>query len=160
MPPRPAVPAATRRLQLAMLAVLAALLGAGMLAGRLHHQRAGTSSPSSTIQRLTIRGSITAAVSPGCTNGPGQVTAGAPVRLLDSTGAVLATTTLGTGVEQGGGCVWSYRASVPATASYQVQVGGLPPASVTRDQLARSGGVFQETDTPTSPALHNIQSGA
>ena len=133
--------------------VLCLLLGAGILAGRLHHQPAPAATDQVTGSRVRIHGSISSSTSaPGCASGPNVVHRGASVIVLDPNGAVLANTVLGPGRAGGGGtCTWSYEVSAPSTSDYQIQVAGLPPVPVTRDQLRRDGGRFsQEDKTPGS----------
>ena len=140
--------------------VLFLLLGAGILAGRLHRQPAPAATSPTTGARVLIHGSVTSSTSsPGCASGPNVVHRGASVIVLDPNGAVLATTVLGAGRPGGGGgCTWSYDVTVPSTPDYQIQVAGLPPVPVTLDQLRRNGGRFSQQDrTPGSvpPGLDN-----
>ena len=133
--------------------VLFLLLGAGILAGRLHHQQAPVATRQPAGSRIRIHGSISSSASaPGCASGPNVVHRGAGVVVLDPNGAVLANTVLGPGhAGSGGSCVWDYEVSVPSTSDYQVQVAGLPPVPVSRDQLRRDDGRFsQEDKTPGS----------
>jgi hypothetical protein len=134
--------------------VLFLLLGAGILAGRLHHQRAPAATGPPAGGPIRIHGSISSSTSaPGCTSGPNVVHRGASVIVLDPNGAVLANTVLGPGhAGSGGACIWSYDVSVPSTSDYQIQVAGLPPVPVSRDQLRRNDGRFAQDDkTPGSP---------
>ena len=149
------------RTTLGLMMVLFLLLGAGILAGRLHHQHAPASGRTAAGRTVRILGSITSATaSPGCASGPNVVHRGANVVVLDPNGAVLATTSLGTGTTgRGGGCTWSYAVSVPATSSYQVQVAGLPPVPVTREQLQRDGGRFSQQDKAPGSAPPGLDSG-
>ncbi|HET6809881.1 MAG TPA: hypothetical protein VFH50_02595 [Acidimicrobiales bacterium] len=141
--------------------VLFLLLGAGILAGRLHHQRAPATSGQAAGGRVTIHGSISSSTSaPGCASGPNVVHRGASVIVLDPNGAVLANTVLGPGrTGSGGTCIWSYDVSVPPTSDYQIQVAGLPPVPVTRDQLRRDGGRFSQEDKTPGSAPPGLDSG-
>ena len=153
---------ASARTTLAMIMGLFLLLGAGILAGRLHHQAAPrTLTVGSGTGTLTITGTITSAVTtPGCASAPNVVHAGATVVILDPNGAVLATTRLGSGrAVAGGACAWSYRVAVPSTDAYQVQVAGVPPVSVTRAQLQRSKGSFHQPDPQPSTGGSPVDSG-
>ena len=144
-----------------LLMVLFLLLGAGILAGRLHHQGAPASGRAAAGGVVRILGSITSATaSPGCASGPNVVHRGAGVVVLDPNGAVMATTVLGAGrAGTGAGCTWSYAVSVPSTSSYQVQVAGLPPVPVTRDQLRHNGGRFSQQDKAPGPAPPGLDTG-
>lgn len=141
--------------------VLFLLLGAGILAGRLHHQQAPASHRAAAGGAVRILGSITSATaSPGCASGPNVVHRGASVVVLDPNGAVLGTTVLGAGREgAGGGCAWTYSVSVPSSPSYQVQVAGLPPVPVTRDLLQHNGGRFSQPDKAPGPAPPGLDTG-
>lgn len=149
------------RTTLGLLMVLFLLLGAGILAGRLHHQRAPATTAAAAGGRIRIHGSISSsASSPGCASGPNVVRGGASVVVLDTNGAVLGTTVLGPGRSgPGGSCTWSYDVSVPSTSDYQVQVAGLPPVPVTRDQLRRDGGRFSQQDTTPGSAPPGLDAG-
>jgi hypothetical protein len=141
--------------------VLFLLLGAGILAGRLHHQRAPAGVSRAPTSHIRITGSISSDTSaPGCASGPNVVHAGASVIVLDPNGAVLATTTLGTGRAGAGGvCTWRYAVSVPTYSTYQLQVAGLPPVVVSRDQLLRDGGRFSQRDRPPSTPPPGLDTG-
>lgn len=140
--------------------VLFLLLGAGILAGRLHHQQAPATHRAAGGS-IRIFGSITSdTASPGCASGPNVVHRGAGVVVLDPNGAVLATTALGAGREgPGGGCAWTYSVSVPSTPSYQVQVAGLPPVPVSRDQLQHDKGRFSQQDKAPGSAPPGLDTG-
>ena len=145
------------RTTVVLLMVMSALVGAGVLAGHLHRQTPARVSTS--LSRFTIQGTITSENgSPDCSSGPNTVKAGAPVTILDVTGAVLATTSLGAGQSGGSGaCHWDYSVSVPVTDSYQVQVAGIPPVTVARSALA--GGRFTEQDPVPSSGGSPLDSG-
>jgi hypothetical protein len=147
------------RLPLTMMAVLGVILAAGIVAGHIHRQPAPASTPPTTLARIVLRGTVTAARSAGCRSAPGTVRAGAPVRLLDPDGAVLGTTTLGHGSTQGRTCVWSYTVTGPSVTSYQVQVAGLPPASVSAATLRRSHWHYAQPDVVAPSSVGNIESG-
>ena len=144
-----------------LLMVLFLLLGAGILAGRLHHMRAPAPAAGGAAHHIRIVGSISSATAaPGCTSAPNVVHRGATVVVLDSNGAVLATTVLGAGAASGGGgCTWRYTVSVPSTSAYQVQVAGVPPVAVSRSRLQRTGGRFSQDDPQPGPAPPGIDSG-
>lgn len=131
-----------------LLMVLFLLLGAGILAGRLHHQGAPASPVAPGAAPLTVHGLVTsAATTPRCAGAPNAVHSGATVIVLDPNGKVLATTHLGPPAPgAGGGCAWPYTVTVPSTEAYQVQVAGLPPVPMTRAQLQRSHGSFTQQD--------------
>lgn len=150
-------------LPMAMVGAAVALLGVGVLAGRLHHQSAPPAvSPSPTTTLLvTVKGNVLAkgARSP-CLGGPNGIHQGATVNVADPLGAILGTSSLGPGAPaNAGGCTWSYTVQLPIVTGYQIQVGGLPLASVTRDALARQAWNFYENDTTDSAKLTNIESG-
>lgn len=144
-----------------LLMVLFLLLGAGILAGRLHHQGAPASPVVPGAAPLAVHGAITsAATSPRCASAPNGVHTGATVIILDPNGKVLATTSLGSGVQvPGGGCQWSYTVTVPSTQAYQVQVAGLPPVPMTRAQVQRSHGRFTQQDVQPQQGANPLDSG-
>ena len=155
------VTGASLRTTFGLLMVLFLLLGAGILAGRLHHQPAPSTGGATTVTRVGINGSISSTTfAPGCASAPNVVHRGASVIVLDPNGAVLATTVLGAGgAAPGGTCVWRYSVSVPSIAAYQVQVAGLPPVPLSRDQLQHDGGRFSQQDQQPGSGPPGIDSG-
>ncbi|MHB1445193.1 MAG: hypothetical protein ACYCTI_10065 [Acidimicrobiales bacterium] len=139
------------------------LLSAGVLAGHLHHQKASAAlrNPTTTAVVVTLKGSVLAKTAPvGCASAPNGIKERAVVNVADSVGAVLATSVLGPGLAaNGGGCTWSWTALVPSVADYQIQVGGLPVAGISRATLAHQAYNFYENDTTDSSQLINIESG-
>lgn len=157
--PRP--PGRSLRTSFGLLMVLFLLLGAGILAGRLHHQAAPSGGALAGSGRLRITGSISSkTASPGCASAPNVVHKGASVVVLDPNGAVLANTYLGAGTPTADGtCIWRYTVVVPSTVAYQVQVAGVPPVAVSREQIQRSGGRFSQTDVQPTPGGATLDSG-
>lgn len=141
-----------------LLFVMAALVGGGVLAGHLHHQP-GSPVVQTSGAHVSIRGSVVASNgAPNCASAPNAVQSGAPVTILDATGAVLGTTSLGAGQPGApGSCHWDYVVSVPTTDRYQVQVGGIPPLTVSRATLQR--GLFTEQDPTPNAGVSGIESG-
>jgi len=141
------------------------LLSAGVLAGHMHHQKpsAGLPDTTTTVPLITLKGSVlakTSAAAAGCVSAPNGIKENAVVNVADSTGAVLGTSALGPGLAaNGGGCTWSWTAQVPVVPAYQIQVGGLPVASISRTTLAQQAFNLYENDTTDSSKLINIESG-
>ncbi|HZU73507.1 MAG TPA: hypothetical protein VE990_12125 [Acidimicrobiales bacterium] len=133
-------------MQLGLLAVLAVLLGAGILAGHLHHQASPRPAASLSGAPRTIHGSVTSDSSPGCAAGPHGVTVAAPVTVLDPAGKVVGSVTLSAGVESGTGCSWAFAVTVPDEPAYSVQVADLPPTQITRQELGRTDGTVRIDD--------------
>jgi len=146
------------RITLGLLLLMFGLVGAGVLAGHLHHQAPAGATPAS-VSRFTIHGSISSPnASPGCGSAPNTVRTGAPVTVLDATGAVLATTSLGPARSgPDAACTWGYSLTVPVTATYQIQVAGIPPVSVARSSMP--GGAFSEQDPVPSTNGNPLDTG-
>ena len=146
------------RTTVTLLVVMFGLVGAGILAGHLHRQQPAKT-PTPTTSRLAIHGTVTAQNgAPDCASAPNTVRAGAPVTILDATGAVVGTASLGPGGPlAGGGCHWDYAASVPVADSYQIQVAGIPPVAVARTAL--NAGRFSEQDPTPSTNGSPLDSG-
>lgn len=146
-----------------MVATAMALLGAGVLAGTLHHQHAAApaAAPTTTAAFITLKGTVVSSTAtPGCVSGANGVQNGARVNLADSVGAVLGTTTLGAGAPANkGGCTWAWTATVPIVNGYEIQVAGLPVAVVSRTTLATQAWNLYLNDTTDSSKLINIESG-
>jgi len=149
---------------LIMLGGTMVLLSAGVLAGNLHHQKpsAALNDTTTTVALITLKGSVLAknTAAAGCSSAPNGIKENAVVNVADSTGAVLGTSALGPGLPaNGGGCTWSWTAQVPVMTGYQIQVGGLPVAGISRATLAHQAFNFYENDTTDSSKLINIESG-
>jgi len=141
------------------------LLSAGVLAGHMHHQKpaeALSDTTTTTVALITLKGSVLAknTAAAGCSSAPNGIKENAVVNVADSMGAVLGTSALGPGLPaNAGGCTWSWTAQVPVMPGYQIQVGGLPVAGVSRTALAQQAFNFYENDTTDSSKLINIESG-
>jgi hypothetical protein len=147
-----------------MLLGAAVLVGGGILAGNLHRQKpssALTSTTDTTVPTMTFKGYVLAkGAGAGCAAAANGIKPGARVSVLDFQGTVLGTSQLGPGLPaNGGGCTWAYTMPIPVVSSYQVQVGQLPVASVTRSSLTKQAWNFYENDTTDSSQLENIESG-
>jgi len=162
-PPRRPVRPPLPKAPFGMVAAAMALLGAGVLAGTLHHQHPASTSaaPTTTAAFITIKGTVVSSTAtPGCVSGANGIQKGARVNLADSVGAVLGTATLGDGVPANkGGCTWAWKASVPIVSGYEIQVAGLPVAVISRTTLATQAWNIYLNDTTDSSKLINIESG-
>lgn len=169
-PPRGPRPDRSRRgkpwVPVMMVLGAVVLLSAGVLAGHLHHQKPSAAlndtTTTTTVTLITLKGSVLAktAAAAGCTSAPNGIKENAVVNVADSIGAVLGTSALGPGLAaNGGGCTWSWTAQVPVAGGYEIQVGGLPVATISRSALAQQAFNLYENDTTDSSKLINIESG-
>jgi hypothetical protein len=146
-----------------MVLAAMALLGAGVLAGHIHHQHpsAALGATGTTVPVITLKGTVLArTASSGCSSADNGIAQGAHVNVANGSGAVLGSTTLGSGIPANhGGCTWAWSLTVPVAVGYQVQVGGLPVAGVSRTTLATQGWNLYLNDTTDSSNLINIESG-
>lgn len=139
-------------LQIVLVFVLAIIVGAGVLAGHLHHQAPlGASRTTTTLGAATVNGTVVSHqdTDPTCASGANGVRSGAAVEIVDANQALVASVTLGPGEPAfGGGCQWPWQATLPPSSHYQVLVAQLRPVSVTRQQLAAAGWRFTVRDGP------------
>ena len=123
-------------MQLGLLAFLAAVVGAGVVAGHIHRQHGAVATgPAGAGHELD--GEVAASAA-RCGAGPEGVTAGAPVSAVDDEGRVYASTSLGAPANAGDGtCVWGYRLQLPPLSSYHLQVADMPVVTVSATTLAQ-----------------------
>ncbi|HET6793148.1 MAG TPA: hypothetical protein VFH45_01825 [Acidimicrobiales bacterium] len=138
---RPGPGPGTARTQLGLLAFLAVVVGAGVLAGHLHHQR-GTVATGPAGSGHELDGEV-AATQNQCGAAPEGVTQGAPVSAVDDEGRVYASTSLGVAANAGDStCVWGYRLQLPPLSSYHIQVADMPVVTVSAKALAQQHWTF------------------
>lgn len=139
-PDRARRPPSPRRTQAALVAVMVAIVGGGMLAGRLHHQPGTVPAATGTARGVhLIRGSVLAPGDQhgGCGTAPAGVAVGAGVVAVDQWGRTLASATLGAPVALGNGsCSFTYQLAVPDSNRYRIQVADMAPLDVSRSGLS------------------------